>query len=820
MNEKLKLEVLLSAIDQVTAPLKAIREGSGTTASALKAAKDQLKALNAEQRRVDEWRQTAKNIAVYKNMLGQAEERVKAAANAMKSGEYATQAQQRAFKEARNEANALKLKISSLTEKQQRLRVEFTEAGVDTRNLVGYQKQLKSAMADATVAVDRQSKALDERRKVMQRYGAARAAYEKTTAQRERLENAGTRTLAVGAALGLPVAKAAKDYATFEEAMLGVARQVQGARDANGKLTKTYYEMADAIKAMGERIPMATTDIAKIVEAGARMGIQGKENLVIYAQLTATMADAFDLPVEEVGQNIGKLSQLYRIPIKDIGALGDTINWLDDNALSKGGDIIEVMQRIAGTAGLVNMNFKEAAALGSTFLSMGATPEIAATASNAMIGQLANAPMLATAKRYREGLAMLKLDAKELQQGMNKDATGTILKVLEAIKALPQDKQLEAATRLFGKEYGDDASKMAQNLDEYRRQLLLVNEAQAKGSMQREADARKQTINANIRMAKNALFNMASDFGQTLKPALLETMQRTIAIVQGIRAWAKENPGLAAGIITVVKYLALAVTVIGGLMLAAAGVLAPIAAMKFGLAAIGVSGGAAATGVWAVLKPVMLVAGAFYAGWQAGKLLGAGIDWLLSKVLGYKTTLGGAIFDLVQYVTALPARFMAAGGQMVDGLINGIKQRWQALKNAVGGIADGAVGWFKDKLGIRSPSRVFAQIGGYTMEGLQQGIAGGKNGALGALNKVTKQLTAAGAGMAIGASAMAMPIDTRGPLSPAGGAGGAATMIVQITVNPSPGMDEAALAKLVAAEIQRVQSQAAARGRSRLTDSE
>lgn len=41
---------------------------------------------------------------------------------------------------------------------------------------------------------------------------------------------------------------------------------------------------------------------------------------------------------------------------------------------------------------------------------------------------------------------------------------GTIQRVLEKVNALPQDKRLSAMTMLFGKEFGDDAAKLANNL--------------------------------------------------------------------------------------------------------------------------------------------------------------------------------------------------------------------------------------------------------------------------------------------------------------------------------------------------------------------
>ncbi|OWC77072.1 phage tail tape measure protein, partial [Escherichia coli] len=72
-------------------------------------------------------------------------------------------------------------------------------------------------------------------------------------------------------------------------------------------------------------------------------------------------------------------AQLYKIPTRNIEQLGDALNYLDDNAMSKGADIIGVMQRLGGVAD--RLDYRKAAALGSTFLTLGAAPEVAASAA-------------------------------------------------------------------------------------------------------------------------------------------------------------------------------------------------------------------------------------------------------------------------------------------------------------------------------------------------------------------------------------------------------------------------------------------------------
>ncbi|STH27895.1 putative phage tail tape measure protein [Escherichia coli] len=56
---------------------------------------------------------------------------------------------------------------------------------------------------------------------------------------------------------------------------------------------------------------------------------------------------------------------------------------------------------------------------------------------------------------------LLKLNPEVIEKQMTKDAMGTIQRVLEKVNALPQDKRLSAMTMLFGKEFGDDAAKLA-----------------------------------------------------------------------------------------------------------------------------------------------------------------------------------------------------------------------------------------------------------------------------------------------------------------------------------------------------------------------
>lgn len=69
-------------------------------------------------------------------------------------------------------------------------------------------------------------------------------------------------------------------------------------------------------------------------------------------------------------------------------------------------------------------------------------------------------------------------------------------------------------------------------------------------------------------------------------------------------------------------------------------------------------------------------------------------------------------------VVSVWAGFVDVGTEIINGIVEG----WSTAKQAVIDFVDGFVQGFRDALGIHSPSTVFAEIGGYLVDGLFQGI--------------------------------------------------------------------------------------------------
>lgn len=465
--------------------------------------------------------------------------------------------------------------------------------------------------------------------------GKARREQERMKAASDMQAAGRGRMVSAGVAIGATVAAASTAFvpviqaAAFEKAMLGVAKQVEGARDESGKLTATYYQMGEAIQRMGREIPMATNDIADMVTAGARMGV-AKEELLGFTRTAAMMASAFELPAGELADQMGKIATLFKIPIPRIGELADSINYLDDSTQSTAPGIIDFLTRTGGVAGAVKITGQEMAALGSTLLALGERSEVASTATNAMFQKFAAADK--GTKKFKEAMAEIGLSTAAVQKGMQVDAQGTVLKIMDAVNKMPAEKRLGVLVDLVGLEHSDTLAKLAGNVEEYRRQIDLAGSQQAKGSMGREFSAVLATTNAQWAITKNVVTEVGVKIGSVLLPAVNSALITFGGATTAVADFVREHQGLignvaaaAAGIggaILAMKGFAFAI----GAVQVAAGAL--MAANPIGLIALGVAGAAAV--IYKNWEPIS----GFFTGLFDGikTTVGKSIDWIIGKI--------------------------------------------------------------------------------------------------------------------------------------------------------------------------------------------
>ncbi len=281
--------------------------------------------------------------------------------------------------------------------------------------------------------------------------------------------------------------------------------------------------------------------------------------------------------------------------------------------------------------------------------------------------------------------------------------------------------------------------------------------------------------------------------------------------------------GMATGVRVVASMTKTLATLVGGfdnlgMILALVLAMKPIMAiLAFGKAifmatsaVVGLAGGlpAVAAGIKAIgvaltANPIGLIIAAI-----------AGAGYLIYKNWG-------AIMD---FFKSLPAKFSGFGSMIMDGLVGGLLGGLNKVKKTIVNAGQKTIGWFKDVLGIKSPSRVFMSAGQDTLEGYRKGIQKQEPAALKQVSGFGKRVRSVGAGIAIGASALpaaaGVQFDNRPPI--ANGTPAAATAGDSVTINvyAAPGQNEREIAAQVERILQERDRRKATRARSALYDRE
>ncbi|EBG2974182.1 phage tail tape measure protein [Enterobacter asburiae] len=702
-DRNLNIRVAFSALNNMSRPVNAARQSAAALASQINQTKTSIKGLERQATSFD--RLTAANKKTTEQ-LAQAKEQARQMAAA-----YGPLRQRSAEQVAA--LNQQRAAIRQLTQQQKgeqtqlnQLRASFYSEGIAISSASRATEQINQRTAQYNRQLAEQQRRLDAVNQAQARYSRAKETGEK-------MMSGGMKTAAVGAATLAPVAAAVKSYSSLEDAMKGVAKQVNGLRDDSGNRTPQYEEMQRAIMDASEKLPMANgaVDYAALVEGGARMGVANsddpwekqKADLLAFASMAAKASVAFELPADQLSESLGKIAGLYKIPTQNIEQLGDAINYLDDNAKSKGSDIIDVLQRVGGLAS--QLDYKQAAALGSTFLTLGTPAEVAASATNAMVRELSIATV--QGKNFMQGLDALGLSAEKVQKSMSVDAMGTIISVLEASKKLAPDQQVANLTQIFGKEFGDDAQKLANNLPELRRQIELTQGVAAKGSMNRESDINKASLSAQWQLTKTGAVNAFSSAGETLRDPLIDIMLTVSKVVGSVRRWVEANPALVGSIMKVTAAIGALLVVVGGLMLSIGAVLGPMALVRLSFTTLAGEGGIAR-----LTGGVMRLGGAFQ--WLAGSpmqaLLSAGrmvfgplitlLAGISAPVWGLIALFAAAAVAVIKFWQPIKAFFsgfftgLMAGLQPITQAFNAVFAPLAPIFDSIGNAISGVLEWF------------------------------------------------------------------------------------------------------------------------------
>lgn len=332
---------------------------------------------------------------------------------------------------------------------------------------------------------------------------------------------------------------------SFESSMADVRKVV------DFDTPQQFREMEQQLLSMTHRIPMAATELAKIAASGGQLGV-ARQDIARFTETIAKMSVAFDMSAEQAGDSMAKLANVYKIPIKEIGKLGDAINHLSNNSPAKASDIVNTLGRVGGVAKQFGLTELQTASLTNAFISLGKSPEVAGTAINAMLTKLMTAEK--GGKDFQAALKSMGISAKDLKRDIAKNGEQALMDFLKTINKLPKDKQMGTLVDLFGLEYADDVAVLTGSLETYQKSIDALQskgkdgKPAFSGSMDKEFAARSATTANNLQLFKNQMTHLGISIGSVMLPAINALLNEMKPLVDSFIRFAEAHPNLIKNI--------------------------------------------------------------------------------------------------------------------------------------------------------------------------------------------------------------------------------------------------------------------------------
>lgn len=852
MANDLKLRVLLSAIDQATRPLRAINNSSIGAARALKDAREKLKALNSQQKDIRAWRSQRTAAETTTQALNVARDKVRNLSQQMAATGTPSKAMTQDLRNAIREAQKLKQRHQQNSEQLQRLRTRLHDAGLSTKNLSQQERRLREQTDATNQSITEQTQRLAALAAQQRRLAAARAALQNQRDVASSMAGKGTAAAASGGAALYAGAKMIMPGIDFDASMSKV--------QAITRLDQNAPELSDLRKQARGLGSSTQFTAGQAADAQGFLGMAGFQPKAIKAAMPG-MLDLASAGGTELAQTADIASNI-------LSGLG-----MDAEHMSKLGDVLvgtftrsntnlqmlgETMKYAAPMAKTYGVELETAAAMAGKLGDVGLQGSMGGTALSSIMNRLASPPRAA-----EKALAQLQIRTA--------DAHGNLRKMPDILKEIhDKTKDLGTAKKggLFKAIAGEEAVKgMAQLVDQAGNgelQKLIANLRESQGEAARTAKVMADNLKGDLTTLGSAWQDLGIELQDQQDGPLRSLIQSLTEVIRGVKSWAAEHPELAAAIVKTLAIIAGLVVVLGGLMVTVAGVMLPFVALRLMLLSLGIRLPSLISLLWSLgrkvlpfvgkallllgralmLNPIGLaitaIAGAaylLYENWDAVKLyftgawkeikagFNSGTTGILKTLINFSPVglLYQAFAAVMKYLgIELPGRFTEFGGLIIDGLVKGLKAGIGKLKNVMGDIGDSTIGWFKEKLGINSPSRVFAELGGFTMAGLTQGLERHQRQPIGVLSGLTQRLndTTKAISFTPGARNHSLTVDNRSPLKPTSPSIRDSHDTYEINIHAAPGMDPLAIGRAVRAEMTRIQYEKEARQRSRLADLE
>lgn len=762
----------MGAVDRVTRPLRKIRQGSGQTAEALRATKQQLSELQQQQKDLSGYRRTnaaiRQNVRAIRDAQGrqhqytQQLEQQREAHATVKSGltaarrEYdrlaraVTQAKQpnaqlsaelerarlrlegqqrqadqssRALNQYRTQANRAGEQVKQLTrthatntERLGRLKGRLDEAGISTDNLGRSARELRNREQQLNATLEQQQQRLGRVAAQQRRLAEARERHQRAMGNVGRMQGVGAGMLGTGVAQGYMASRLLAPGVSWGEQMSTL--QAVGRFSADD-------DRYQALRAQSRELGGSTAYSATQVGAGQEFLLRAGMSA---AAIQASMRDVLDLATAnntELGRAADIASNIagtFKVDMEADGAMARVADILSGTA-SRANVNLEMLgdtMKYLGGAEDLELTMEQAAAMSGLLGNIGIQGSQAGTAMRAMTNRLTK-----PAAEGRAAMEQLGLQVSDANGNMR--AMPEILRdINEATRDLGNTERRALLSTIFGTEAGSGMTELVNGMSSGQLDELIEALRENHGENARMARVMEDNIGGDLRNLRSAWEEVGISIADTNDGPLRDLVQSITGVLRGVGDWIKANPELAGTIAKVAGGVILITTAMGALTMMMASILGPFAMLRFGLTMVGIK-----AGVLGSLLPFLGKA----LGVVGQAILFIGRALLMNPIGLLITAIAGAAYLIYRNWDRLGPWFAGLWQGIQDTLGAAWDRIREAFAGGIGGVSRLLVDWSPlgllwrvisqalGALGIEVPER-FSEVGDNIISGIIDGISG------------------------------------------------------------------------------------------------
>ncbi len=375
---------------------------------------------------------------------------------------------------------------------------------------------------------------------------------------------AGVLMLAAGAAIVGALNSSVAAAADFESAFAGIEKNL----DSTGE---KFDILKMQIRDMAEEKPVTASNLARIGELGAQLGIT-EEHIEGFISTIADLQTSTDLAGDSGVQLFAQLNNIAQVDFSEFSNVGAAIVKLGSTSFTTEARIINMSKRIAAAGVNAGMTIQEILALATSFASVGLEAELGGNSIARVINTMKNAV---------RGNDLQKLNALAAATGLTVDGFRSLFtnSPIEALQAFFQglgqmeeagigtldimtDLQFQGIKLMDVVQRGGLAYKDLTEFIETSNREYELNNAHII-----EAEKRNRTYNARLTMLVNTFDNLKISIGNIIKDGLLPYIEHAKTLIRQARDWVESNEEMATTIIKFAAALGTALIAVGALLI-------------------------------------------------------------------------------------------------------------------------------------------------------------------------------------------------------------------------------------------------------------